>query len=226
AKMVVQLIFACTEEETKLNMLKNQKLCTGPNEIGNYCSADFFGICVARREAYCCFSSPFARIFQQQARPQLGLTFGDPKAPTCDGLTINQIQTIDFNQMDFSEWIDMMKVSNIMPIDNATADQNYDKGNVTKGRLPGTQNTNTQQRLDDQIGDKDIDSICLIICSCTIHQPPITAISIGYTSSSRISPKKPGKWWQRVLRLIVQIEIFAFEPTLPQPTDRGGGRAP
>ncbi|MDO9103878.1 MAG: conjugal transfer protein TraN, partial [Methylovulum sp.] len=47
AKMVVQLIFACTEEETKLNMLKNQKLCTGPNEIGNYCSADFFGICVA-----------------------------------------------------------------------------------------------------------------------------------------------------------------------------------
>lgn len=159
AKMVVQLIFACTEEEVKLNMLKQQRLCTSAGEIGNYCSSETLFGCVARKEAYCCFSSPFSRIFQQQARPQLGITFGDPKAPTCEGLPINKISQLDFDKMDFSEWIDMMKISNQLPVDSLTADSMYDKANVTKGKLPSTQNTNTQDRLNTQTQGSDIDSI-------------------------------------------------------------------
>ncbi len=140
AKMVVQLIFACTKEEIELNMLKQQKLCTEPTEIGTYCSADVLGSCVARKEAYCCFSSPFARIFQEQARPQLGKTFGEPKEPTCEGLKVNEITQLDFNKMDFSEWIDMLKISNQLPRDSQIADDMYDKANVTKGKLPNTGN--------------------------------------------------------------------------------------
>ena len=138
AKMVVQLIFACTKEEIEFNMLKQQKLCTAPTEIGTYCSVDVLGSCVARKEAYCCFSSPFARIFQEQARPQLGKTFGDPKEPTCEGLTISDITKLDFKKMDFSEWIDMLKISNQLPGDSQIADDMYDKANVTKGKLPNT----------------------------------------------------------------------------------------
>ena len=159
AKMVVQLIFACTEEEVKLNMLKQQRLCTSAGEIGDYCSSETFFGCVARKEAYCCFSSPFSRIFQQQARPQLDITFGDPKTPTCEGLPISKISQLDFDKMDFSEWIDMMKISNQLPVDSLTADSMYDKANVTKGKLPNTQNTNTQDRLNTQTQGSDIDSI-------------------------------------------------------------------
>lgn len=159
AKMVVQLIFACTEEEVKLNMLKQQRLCTSASEIGDYCSSETLFGCVARKEAYCCFSSPFSRIFQQQARPQLGITFGDPKAPTCEGLPINKISQLDFDKMNFSEWIDMMKISNQLPVDSLTADSMYDKANVTKGKLPNTQNTSTQDRLNTQTQGSDIDSI-------------------------------------------------------------------
>ena len=135
AKMIVQLIFACTEDEVKLNMLKQQQLCTEPTQIGTYCSADMLGICVARKEAYCCFSSPFARIFQEQARPQLGKTFGEPKEPTCEGLKVNDITQLDFNKMDFSEWIDMLKISNQLPGDSLIADDMYDKANITKGKV-------------------------------------------------------------------------------------------
>jgi conjugal transfer mating pair stabilization protein TraN len=159
AKMVVQLIFACTEEEVKLNMLKQQRLCTSASEIGNYCSSKTLFGCVARKEAYCCFSSPFSRIFQQQARPQLGITFGDPKAPTCEGLSINKISQLDFDKMDFSEWIDMLKISNHLPGDSLIANSMYDKANITKGKLPNTQNTNTQDRLNTQTQGSDIDSI-------------------------------------------------------------------
>ena len=159
AKMVVQLIFACTEDEVKLNMLKSQKLCTAPTEIGTYCSADMLGICVARKEAYCCFSSPFSRIFQEQARPQLGKNFGDPKAPICEGLKVNDITQLDFNRMDFSEWIDMLKISNQLPGDSSIANTMYDKANITKGKLPNTGNNNTQDRLNTQTQGSDIDAI-------------------------------------------------------------------
>ncbi len=159
AKMVVQLIFACTEEEVKLNMLKSQRLCTSTGEIGNYCSSKVLGACVARKEAYCCFSSPFSRLFQQQARPQLGMAFGTPKAPSCGGLKVSQISQLDFDKMDFSEWINMMKLSNQLPIDSATAQTLYDKANITKGEINNSQSQNTQQRLDAQTQGTDVDAI-------------------------------------------------------------------
>jgi hypothetical protein len=62
--------------------------------------------------------------------------------------------------MDFSEWIDMLKISNQLPADSLmTAGSMYDKANVTKGKLPNTQNTNAQDRLNTQTQDSDIDAI-------------------------------------------------------------------
>lgn len=160
AKMVVQLIFACTQEEASLNMMKSQRLCTRPDEIGTYCSAEFLGICLARKEAYCCFSSAFGRIFQQQARPQLGMTFGPPKNPDCSGLTQAQISRLDFDKMDLQEWIGMLQVTGHMPINGAAADVMYDKGEVTKSKLKtDKQKENTQDRLKKQTEGTDIDSI-------------------------------------------------------------------
>ena len=159
AKLVVQLVFACTKEEIELNMLKQQKLCTDPTEIGTYCSSKWLGSCVARKEAYCCFSSPFAKIFQQQARPQLGKSFGDPKEPTCEGLPISDIKKLDFKKMDFSEWINMLKISNQLPSDSLTAEAMYDKAIVTKGKLPNTDKYNAQDRINTQTNGSDIDAV-------------------------------------------------------------------
>ena len=159
AKMVVQLIFACTEEEAKLNMLKEQKLCTNPGEIGDYCSASFLFGCIARKEAYCCFSSPFARIFQQQARPQLGMNFGPPEIPSCEGLSVKQLSTLDFDKMDFSEWINMMKGANQLPIDGASANTMFSVGEVTTSNIPGATRQNAQDKLNKQTDGSNIDDI-------------------------------------------------------------------
>ena len=159
AKMIVQLIFACTEDETKLNMLKDQRLCTSPTAIGTYCSADFLGICVARREAYCCFSSAFGRVFQEQARPQLGKNFGTPQNPECSGLTVDQISHLNFDAMDFGEWIGMLQITGHLPKGGASADAMYDKSIVTKSKLGGVDSTNSQQRLDKQTQGSDVDEI-------------------------------------------------------------------
>ena len=158
AKLVVQLVFACTEEEIKLQMYKNQRMCTKPDEIGTYCSAKFLGSCVAEKQTYCCFSSPFARVFQEQARKQMGEDFGEPLAPSCEGLTIEQIGSLDFDKMDFGEWINMLKVANVMPLNGAKADELYSAQTSTIGNLPGTQNQSVIDRINDQTQGSDIDA--------------------------------------------------------------------
>ncbi|WAK04480.1 conjugal transfer protein TraN [Methylobacter sp. YRD-M1] len=158
AKMVVQLIFACTEEEMELAMLKDQKMCTKPDEIGTYCSAETFFGCVAEKQAYCCFTSPFARVFQEQARKQLNTSFGKPREPSCDGFTIDQVASLDFDQMDFGEWINMLKVANIMPLNGTVAESLYSSGTVTTGNLPNTQTNNVLDRLNTQTQETNIDA--------------------------------------------------------------------
>jgi conjugal transfer mating pair stabilization protein TraN len=158
AKLVVQMIFACTEEEASLNMMKDQRLCTRPDEIGTYCSADMMGICLARREAYCCFPSAFGRIFQQQARPQLGLDFGPPKNPECGGLTREQMGKLDFGKMDFQEWIGMLQITGHMPLDGSSADVMYGKDSVTRSKL-NPDGENTRERLKTQTEDADMEGI-------------------------------------------------------------------
>ncbi len=156
-KMVVQMVFACTEEEIKLQMYRNQKFCTKPDEIGTYCSARFLGACVAHKQAYCCFSSPFTRVFQEQARTQLHKTFGKPKTPSCEGFTMEELATLDFDKMDFSEWVDMLKVANVMPLNDAKIDELYNINMMTTGNLPETNTFDIIDRIQIQTDETDID---------------------------------------------------------------------
>jgi conjugal transfer mating pair stabilization protein TraN len=159
AKLVVQLIFQCTEEEVKLNMLKSQRLCTQDTAIGDYCSTDTFFGCVERKLAYCCFSSPFARIFQEQARKQTGKGFGKPENPDCSGFTLNDIAALDFERMNFREWLDMMIISNKIPKNSTVAADKYDLSSVTKGKLPNSGQDSAADRLRKQTEGTDLDKI-------------------------------------------------------------------
>lgn len=40
----------------------------------------FLGICLTKRDVYCCFQSKISRILQEQGRPQLGKTWGRPRS--------------------------------------------------------------------------------------------------------------------------------------------------
>lgn len=56
-----------------------------------------------KKKTYCCFNSKLARIIQEQGRRQLGKGWGSFKAPDCSALTLAEIKSIDFSQVDFSE---------------------------------------------------------------------------------------------------------------------------
>ena len=89
----------CSAEEQELAEERN-----GGNThyLGKYCSRrTFFGVCIRRSRAWCVFGSKLGRILQEQGRSQLGVGWGD-----CRGLTVAEIEGIDFERLDLSEFTD------------------------------------------------------------------------------------------------------------------------
>ncbi|MCY4552016.1 MAG: conjugal transfer protein TraN, partial [Defluviicoccus sp.] len=76
--------------------------------LGRYCSRKtFFGLCIRRSRAWCVFGSKLGRILQQQGRAQLGIGWG-----SCRGLTVAEVESIDFASLDLSEFTeDLMDAS-------------------------------------------------------------------------------------------------------------------
>ncbi|MDX1923623.1 MAG: conjugal transfer protein TraN [Rickettsiaceae bacterium] len=90
----------CTSSEQNLQNLRSQNKCiyAGNKKSGK----EPFHV---SKHYFCCFSNLFTKVFQAQARQQLGIGFGSPGAPDCRGLTLSEIRRLDFEKMDFSEFI-------------------------------------------------------------------------------------------------------------------------
>ena len=108
-------IGGCSYEEENLGLQKEEGLCV---YVGSYCSEeeDLTGTCLKKAEGYCCFNSKLSRIIQQQGKSQIGVGFGSGESPQCRGFTVQELQSIDFSQINFSEYtreltIDMQQIS-------------------------------------------------------------------------------------------------------------------
>ncbi len=94
-------ILKCEEEELEIEKAKEVGRAT---EIGEYCHNNVIGVCTSYHKTYCLFKSKWARIIQEAARSQLGITFGTPEHPNCRGLTLKEFQMLDLSKIDFSEY--------------------------------------------------------------------------------------------------------------------------
>ena len=90
----------CNEEEKQLAKRKEAGLC---HHVGSYCADRLLGVCIAKKQSYCCFQSKLSRIIHEQGRGQLGISWGGAKSPDCRSLTIEELQRINFDKVDLSE---------------------------------------------------------------------------------------------------------------------------
>ena len=64
----------------------------------------FLGLWVSRKEhVFCVFPSKLSRVFQEEARKQLNLTWGDADNPDCRGLSQDEIKKLDFSRINLLE---------------------------------------------------------------------------------------------------------------------------
>ena len=105
AMLAIELsgLLSCEEDEQVLAMKRDNRLC---HSIGSYCSArlPLIGTCIETTQTYCCFNSRLSRIIHEQGRTQLSRGWGGPKAPDCSGLTLGELQALDFSRMDLTEF--------------------------------------------------------------------------------------------------------------------------
>ncbi|HEF4704039.1 TPA: conjugal transfer protein TraN, partial [Klebsiella pneumoniae] len=81
-----------------------------------FCSKKVLGICLEKKRSYCQFDSKLAQIVQQQGRNgQLHIGFGGASSPDCRGITVEELQRIDFNMLDFTNFMDDLMKNQKIP---------------------------------------------------------------------------------------------------------------
>lgn len=92
----------CDSEEKAIGQAKSKKIVI---YVGTYCSNKVLGVCMQKKSSYCIFDNKLARIVQAQGRSgQLGIGFGSAKNPDCRGISIDELQLLRFDYMDFSDF--------------------------------------------------------------------------------------------------------------------------
>ncbi len=92
----------CNSEEKALGKAKSNKLTVS---VGEFCSKKVLGVCLEKKRSYCQFDSKLAQIVQQQGRNgQLRIGFGSAKSPDCRGITVDELQKIQFDRLDFTNF--------------------------------------------------------------------------------------------------------------------------
>lgn len=99
---------ACDDEEKAIGKAKAKKITVS---VGERCDRKVLGACIQKSQVYCVFDGKLARIIQEQGRrDQLGVKFGSGDSPDCRGITVPELQSIDFDKINFSDFYeDLMK---------------------------------------------------------------------------------------------------------------------
>ncbi|CNI40157.1 type-F conjugative transfer system mating-pair stabilization protein TraN [Yersinia pekkanenii] len=105
----------CDSDEKALGEAKERLLTV---YIGDYCSRKVLGVCLQKKKSYCQFDSKLAQIIQEQGRGwQLGVNFGSAESPNCRGITIDELQRILFDKVDFSNFYSDLTGGTTIPVD-------------------------------------------------------------------------------------------------------------
>ena len=103
----------CNDQEKMLSEAQSKNIAI---RAGEYCKTKFLGVCLSKHEGWCVFDSELAKIIQAQGRQQqLGISFGSGESPNCRGLKPEELQQVNFDQVDFSEFYDEMEAGIDLP---------------------------------------------------------------------------------------------------------------
>ena len=188
AKLAVNLLTQCddNEQDAGLKIQMNQCIKVNNsinNDINNdasTCEKKILGVCVKSQHHYCCYNTPLARIVIEQALPMLNKTIDvDTDAKSCAGLTFEDIQALDWDKIDLSEWIGLMAGAGLLPTSESQTSAESLSG---EGRLLNTHGRMTaKDRMKERIKSDELSqrqkeiwsSIRSLNIDCSVSNPPL-----------------------------------------------------
>lgn len=174
-KMISSFMFKCHSWEFQLNTKRQAKLC---HYVGNHCDKwmKFFKAkrCIRYRYTYCCFKTPLARIVNEQVimrQPEvLGHGWGTSQSPNCEGIPMDKISEIDWDNIDLSEYMAMMVEADRIPTEEEDFSEEKMTGKDSPLNLEGkgseTGRDTVSKRSEDALQDHDVDQIRIQLARC------------------------------------------------------------
>jgi conjugal transfer mating pair stabilization protein TraN len=144
--ILIKIIWTCEKAEFELGAKRELKSC---HQVGSYCQSKVLGWCIEKRESYCCFNTPLARIMNEQIRPQIGRSWGEAKNPECSGIAVADFARVDWNRVNLDEWLAILtQTGNFPTLDSLNLAALTGDGSAlnTGGRLDAA--TRTLERSD------------------------------------------------------------------------------
>lgn len=81
----------CDDDEVELAAQNKAGACYF---LGAYCQSEILGICLDKRDRYCCFKSPMSKMLRVSMHEQGVITMGTAEDPQCDGISVSQMQSL------------------------------------------------------------------------------------------------------------------------------------
>lgn len=94
--MIVMQLIECKQSEQVLGMHKGQNLSV---QVSEECTSKMLGSCVEWEEGWCSYNGVIGKVMATQGRQQLGLGLDK----NCEGISLKQMQQIDWSKLDLSE---------------------------------------------------------------------------------------------------------------------------
>lgn len=99
AMQVLTDYFSCTKEDQLHALREAAGLC---RYVGSFCAKKSGLGCLEKKETWVCFNSRLARLVQEGARRELNLGWGTPEDPLTRGITLEELQGLDFTKIDLT----------------------------------------------------------------------------------------------------------------------------
>ena len=93
----------CTEQEKCLSKHRHDGKC-------RFIGSQKLKLGTVTEHVYCCFPSKLARVLHEQGRKQLKMGWGNADKPKCQGFKLDELKSINFNNIDLTEVIDDIRV--------------------------------------------------------------------------------------------------------------------
>ncbi|MFJ5162128.1 type-F conjugative transfer system mating-pair stabilization protein TraN [Pantoea sp. NPDC088449] len=107
----------CNSDEMAIGKAKAKKVTVS---VGERCDRAVLGVCIQKSQVYCVFGGKLARIIQEQGRrDQLHVSFGSGDSPDCRGITVPELQKINFDLINFQDFYSDLMANQKIP-DSAT----------------------------------------------------------------------------------------------------------
>jgi hypothetical protein len=132
---------ACNSDEMAIGQAKAKKVTV---KVGDRCDHQVLGVCVQKSQVYCVFQGKLARIIQEQGRrDQLGVSFGSGDSPDCRGITVPELQAINFDLINFADFYEDLMNNQKIPDASTMAQLAKDRVAAQVNQMGAANNENS-----------------------------------------------------------------------------------